>query len=259
MLGCQTCPGDGSCTECNAIAIDTSHLTFLARAAQRLERAELQRDELLFRLVQVTACFRADRLVTAEAMFDREIDPRGENSRVLGVLGVDVLEDGTDWSVLIARARRRRADELTLAAARIHQGDMDCELLGHSLAEADERSVRLVTNDENLRVSAIKLLEHLRRTDRAPKADFMVIDSVDLMKRLVGCRAISMDVMEGALLAEWDHVSERDMDERKRRKKLDRLLRIAREVEIQLPDPDRPFDDSEIFDIFLDKADEHGP
>jgi hypothetical protein len=160
---------------------------------------------------------------------------------------------------LIGRARGRRAGEFTLAAARIHEGEMDCELLGHSLAEADERSVRLVTNDENLRVSAIRLLEHLRTTDRAPTADFMVIDSVDLMKRLVGCRAISMDVMEGALLAEWDHVSERDMDERKRKKKLDRLLRIAREVEIDLPDPDHPFDDSEIFDIFLGKADEHGP
>lgn len=259
MLGCQTCPGDGSCTECNTIAVDTSHLTFLARTARRLERADLQRDELFFRLVRVTACFREDRLVTAPAMFDHEINPHGEESRVADILGVSVVAGNADWLVLIGRASSRRAAEFTRAAARMHRGEMDCELLGHSLAEADERSVRLVTNDENLRVSAIQLLEHLRKADRAPTGDFMVLDSVELMKRLVGCRAISMDVMEGALLAEWDHVTARQMEERKRKKKLDRLLRIAREVEVSLPDPDRPFDDSDIFDIFLGKVDEHGP
>lgn len=259
MLGCRTCPGDGCCVQCDAIALDTSHLTFLARAAQRLERANLGRDVLLFRLVQATACWRADRLVTAEAVFEREINPHGQDSRVLTVLGGGAVPDGADWSRLIGRAAGPRAQELTIAASKVHHGEMDCELLGHSLAEADARSVRLVTNDENLRVSAIKLSDHLRTTDRAPTAEFMVIDSVHLMRQLVACRAISREVMEGALLAEWNHVKERPMDERKRRKKLDRLESVARDLAVTLPDPDRPFDDSELFDIFLNKVDDHGP
>ena len=259
MLGCRTCPGDGSCTDCDAIALDTSHLTFLARAARQLESADLERGELLFRLVQVTACWSSDRLLTAEVVYEHEIDPHGDESRVLDVLGVGFDADGADWSVLIGRAKGERADELTVAATRIHgDKEMDCALLGQSLAEADRRSVRLVTNDEDLRVSGIRLLEHLRTTDRAPAADFMVIDSVALMTRLLACGAINTDVMEGALRAEWDHVIEREMGERKRKKKLDRLLRVARDVQVSLPDLDRPFDDSELFDIFLGKVDEHG-
>lgn len=87
----------------------------------------------------------------------------------------------------------------------------------------------------------------------------MVIDSVDLMKRLLRCGAINMEVMEGALLAEWDEVSQRSMNERRRKKKLDRLEVVARELHVSLPDPDCPFDDSDLFAEFLGKVDDHGP
>jgi hypothetical protein len=260
VLSCRTCPGDRSCTECDALALDTSHLTFLARAATRLERADLGRAEILFRLVQVTACWRPDRLVTADAVYEHEINPHGDGSRVLEVLGVGRIEEGADWSTLLGRAAGERADELTIAAARVH-GDskMDCALLGHSLAEADRRSVHLVTNDEDLLVSARRLLEHLRVTDRGPSDDFMASNSIDQMVWLLRCGAIDMDVMEGALLAEFDHVSEREMSTRKKEKKLDRLRGVARQIHIGLPDLDRPFDDSDLFAEFLGKVDEHGP
>lgn len=260
VLGCRTCPGDHSCTGCDAIAVDTSHLTFLARVARRLERADLQRGELLFRLVQVTGCWRSDRLVTAEVIYEHEVNPHGDESRVLDVLGVGFVEDGADWSALIGRTLGERADELTAAAARIHGDEQrDCALLGHSLAEADQRSVHLVTNDEALLISARQLLEHLRATDRGPTSGFMVIHSVDLMKRLLRCGAISMEVMEAALLAGWDEVSQRSMSERKRKKKLDRLAAVARQLHVNLPDPDHPFDDSDLFAEFLGKVDNHGP
>jgi hypothetical protein len=215
---------------------------------------------LLFRLVHVTACCRSDRLLTAEAMFDREIDPHAESgSRVLDELGAGIVDDREDWSRLIGFAAGTRADDLTVRAKRIHQDEeMDCFLLGYSLAQADERSLLLVTNDEVLLISARGLLERLQTTDRAPTADFMVMHTVNLMRCLLQCGAISMDVMEGALLAEWEHVSQRCMGERKRKKKLDRLMDAARRLQVSLPDPDRPFDDSDLLAEFLGKVDDHG-
>ena len=260
MLGCRTCPGDGCCTGCDAIALDTSHLTFLARIARRLESAELDRGELLFRLVQVTACFRSDRLVTAESVYQHEMDPHGDGSRVLDELGLGFVPDGADWSTLIGNAVGERASDLTATAMRIHRDqERDCILLGHAVASADERSAYLVTNDEALLVSGRQLIEHLRSTAQAPAADFMVIHSVDMMSRLLRCEAISMDVMEAALLAEWDDITGRPMNAKRRQKKLDRLRKSARLLNVNMPDPDRPFDDSDLFAEFLGKVDEHGP
>ncbi len=174
MLGGRTCAGDGSCANCDAIALDTSHLTFLARIARRLEGPDLHRADLLFRLVRLTACWRLDRLVTVDAVYDHEINPHGEDgSRVLDELGYGLIDEDADWSKWIGRTTGDRAEELTAAAAVIHE-DMgrDCELLGHALAAADLYAVHLVTNDEALLRSARKLIEHLRTTGRGPKADF---------------------------------------------------------------------------------------
>jgi hypothetical protein len=198
--------------------------------------------------------------VTAEVVYEHEVNPHGDESRVLDELGVGFVTDGADWSELIGRTGGERADELTVAAARIHgDGGRDCALLGHSLAEADQRSVHLVTNDEALLMSDRKLLEHLRLAGNGPTAGFMVIDSVDMSRRLFRCGAIDMKVMEAALLAEWDDVSQREMGAPKRKKKLDRLVGVARELQVSLPDPDRPFDDSDLFAEFLGKVDDNGP
>lgn len=262
VLDRRTCPGDGSCTECDTIAVDTSHLTFLARVARRLERADLSCEVLLFRLVQVTACWSPDRLVTAEAVYEREVNPHGDASKVLDELGVGLVSDDQDWSKLIGRAVGQRAAELTAVATRFHGGqeqEMDCTLLGHSLAEADQRPVHLVSNDEALLVSARQAVEHLRVTDRSPPSGFLAINSVELMRRMLGCGAINIEVMEGALLAEWDDVSQRHLGANKRKKKLDRLTTVARSLNVRLPDPDRPFDDSDLFAEFLGKVDEYGP
>ncbi len=260
MLGCRTCPGDGCCTGSDAIALDTSHLTFLARVARRLEHADRDRGVLFFRLVQVTACFRPDRLVTAEIVYRHEIDPHGDGSRVLDELGLGFVPDGADWSTLIGDAVGERALELAEAATRIHRDqERDCTLLGAALACADARSAYLVTNDEALLVSGRQLLEQLRSTNQAPATEFMVIDSVDMMSRLLRCAAISMDVMEAALVAEWDDVTGRSMNAKKRQKKLDRLRDTARRLNVSMPDPDRPFDDSDLFAEFLGKVDDNGP
>lgn len=261
MLGCRTCPGDGCCTGCDAIALDTSHLTFLARVARRLEHADLDRGELFFRLVNVTACFRPDRLVTAEMVYQCEIDPHGDDgSRVLDELGFGFVPDGADWSTLIGEAAGERAKDFTAAAMRIHRDQgRDCVLLGHALAVADERSAYLVTNDEALLVSGRRLIEHLRSTGQAPAADFVIVHSVDLMSSLVRCKAISVDVMEATLLAEWADATDRPMNAKRRRKKLERLRTAARQLNVNVPDGDRPFDDSDLFAEFLGRVDDHGP
>lgn len=260
VLDCRTCPGDGSCTGCDAIALDTSHLTFLARVARRLERPGLHRGELLFRLVNVTACYRSDRLVTAEVVYEHEIDPGADTgSRVLDELGVGSLPDGADWCNLIGHATGQRAQHLTEAAMRIHRDQQrDCLLLGNALALADERSAYLVTNDEDLLVSGRRLIEHLRSTGDSPSSRFMVVHSVSLMSSLVRCEAISRDVMEAALHAEWADVTERSMNTRRRRKKQERLLAAARQLNVEMPNSDRPFDDSDLFADFLRRVDDHG-
>jgi len=58
--------------------------------------------------------------VTAEVVYEHEVNPHGDESRVLDELGVGFVTDGADWSALIGRTGGRRADELTVAAARIH-------------------------------------------------------------------------------------------------------------------------------------------
>jgi len=255
------CAGDASCADCNAIALDTSHLTFLARVARRLEGPDLRRAELLFRLVRVTACWRPDRLVTVAAVYDHEINPHGEGgSRVLDELCYGFVEDDADWSTLIGRTTGERAEELTAAAAAIHgHAGRDCELLGHTLATADLYAVHLVTNDEALLRSARRLVDHLRTIGRGPMADFKVINSVTLMADLLRCGAIDLDVMEAALLAEHEDVRARSMRTATRSRKLARLEEVARQSHVSLPDRDRPFDDSEIFQLFLGKVDDdHG-
>ncbi len=223
----------------------------------------MHRADLLFRLVRLTACWRLDRLVTVDAVYDHEINPHGEDgSRVLDELGYGLIDEDADWSKWIGRTTGDRAEELTAAAAVIHE-DMgrDCELLGHALAAADLYAVHLVTNDEALLRSARKLIEHLRTTGRGPKADFNVINSVTLMADLLRCGAVDLDVMGASLLAEYEDVCERRMTEATRSRKLTRLEEVARQSHVSLPDrdPDRPFDDSEIFQIFLGKVDEdHG-
>jgi hypothetical protein len=241
--------------------VDTSHVTLLARVARELEAGEFRRDELLFRLVRLSACWSEDRLMTAPIMFEHELDPRGDASRVMETLGADLGSDEVDWSCFIDRRELSRAAEFEEVAIRIHGAEQarDCALLGHGLAAADQRSVRLVTNDERLRSSAVRTLDHLRATGRAPALEFMAIDSINMMRHLLTCGAISVEVFEAALRTEFIHIQEREgLSERTRTKKLDRLTRIARELSVDLPDPDIPFDDSEIWNIFLGKVDDDG-
>lgn len=240
--------------------MDTSHLTLLARLACELEAGEFDRDDLLFRLVRLSACWSEDRLVTAPIMFEHEIDPSGDESRVMETLGAD-LSDEFDWSRFIDRPEFSRAAEFEEVAIRIHGADQarDCALLGHGLAAADLRSVRLVTNDERLRVSATRALDHLRKTGRAPTFEFMAIDSITMMRQLLVCGALSIDVFEAALLTEYKHLQERErLGDRTRTKKLDRLVGIARDLSVELPDPDMPIDDSDLWNLFLAKGGDDG-
>jgi hypothetical protein len=49
------------------------------------------------------------------------------------------------------------------------------------------------------------------------------------------------------------------MNERKRKKELSRLETVARQLHVSPPDPDRPFDDSDLCAEFLGKVDDYGP
>lgn len=213
--------------------VDTSHLTFLSRAAVLLagESGEDVHDTFA-ELLHAVSCSRLDRIMTTEVVFHDQVDPQSSSSRVVQELGGPGQR--MTWGSLIGTVDEFAAHGMILSQDIDVLGKHDCSLIGNSAVRSRLGTVFLVANDEQLLMYTTAKMRHLRKVDNSI-GSVTPLSSLHAAKAFFQCGAFSQGVMNACLTAEHRDVLSRPLTTSKREKKLARIRRVA--AELVLPDP----------------------
>jgi hypothetical protein len=223
--------------------VDTSHLSFLARAAQEVAArvSDVDAEIVFMRLVRATACWRTDRLMTTSVVFDKEMDPASGDSRIGEYLRVR-SED--EWLEFIGVVDDAAAHDIMDNRDVDTRGPGDCSLIGNGLVKSRSADAYLLTNDEGLIKYAYDKALHVHRHDPDMAGTLHTISSVHACARLHECGAISIEVAHAALVAEYQHTATRPMKAQLREKKLQRIRKVASTLAL----PENTFEEPKIDD-----------
>lgn len=259
MLDQQTCDGDGRCCGGVPVFFDASHVTFLARWAQKLARDRLPASTIMFRLVQVSGCWANLDLVTARPTFEDEILSDRVHSVILAALGLDRVDGAEDWRAMIRVVDETEASRhVAERAERVHAGDdnrRDCALLGCAAAFAAlEGGAALVTNDDAFLGAARTFVS--ATDDGAAASGLLTLSSLQMVRRLVDCHAVTVDMASEAVVAEREDVFRRGMSPEGLEQKIQRLDALVLDLNVIKYDYDENEDEesAQMWDEFSDQS-----
>lgn len=250
VLQKSTCSGDQSCCH-GLLLVDTSHLTFLARAALELEKTKgTHAHHVYFDLLRATSCWQQGRLMTTTVIFNDQIDPSSDDSRVLEVLGLPSPQDPI-WTDFLAVFDDDEAHALIDDRDIDAVGKHDCSLIGNGLVRSRESDTFLVTNDEDLIKWTVEKTRRVRKIDSTAAGNLIPLPSLHLCRSLVTCGAFPTEVMRACLSAEYADVHARPLVAHVRQRKLDRIRLVATELSLPQPGKTAKVDDEDVRRHFL--------
>jgi hypothetical protein len=213
------CSLDRSCSyESDALAIDTSHVCLLVRAADRLAADEPTLSDRFQELLASHACAGNHRLVSSLTLLshEREMNLASADSapRLYGQLPIGALDPiegvdagpGDDLPAGLPGERDR-----TLAAAAV------------AVSNGAEQTVMVVTDDESFADWIAEIAAGMSDIDVA----LLPASSVDLLGRMHACGSIGTPVVTAVGDAETAHLNVRVMDADLRQRKLARLNQMV--------------------------------
>lgn len=214
-----TCALDRRCSfDSDGLAIDTSHVCVLVRAAQLLALENSSIAERFGELLVSHACAGGHRLMSSRTLLTEpsEMNLASADSAVrkYGDLPIDALDlvepiDGGPGVDLPPGAPRDR--DRTLVAAAM------------GVSDDREQTVMVVTDDEALADWVAEIAAGM--TDL--EVDILAATSVELLGRMHACGSLDLQVVAAVGDSETEHLNARVMDEELRQRKLARLNRMV--------------------------------
>lgn len=229
--------------------VDTSHLTFLGRAAVALgEQSGEEPAEWFLKLIRATACWREGRLVTTTVMFLEEMDPSSDDSQIAQLVGPS--GHSTDWTQFLDTIDDESAHDVIDSRDLDAVGKNDCSLIGHAVVRSRETDSYIVTNDERLVSWVYEKIRRLRRSDSDALGNVLAVPSLIAGRDLVRCGALPLEAMQVCLAEEYADVHSRSLAHHKKAKKLSRIQKVS--AELRLPEPTgTKIDDEDVRRYFL--------
>lgn len=256
MLESQSCSGDEGCC-LGVVFVDTSHVTFLARAARSLgAKVGLEPPRILYRLLRATACWKRGRLLTTQVAWDNQIDP-DRGSWVVDELRSGLRPEEEDWTEFLTITDQEPLDHVVRrVVAEGDIGEVDTSLAATALSYAYRANVHLLTNDEGLIRASTRAQDRCRSGDADFTGSLVIHPSPRLARVLHGCGALPTPIVEACLLAEYSELHRRMEEEQMSlttfRRKTSRLEKIAADLRLPRLEEETPqLDDADIRRLLL--------
>lgn len=201
-----------------ALAVDTSHVCVLVRAASLLACDEPTLAQRFQELLTSHTCGGSHRLMTSQALLsnDNEMNLASPHSalRRYGDLPIGSLE-------LIEPVEGGNGNDLPLGVP----GDRDRTLVAAAVVVSDAEGgmVMVVTDDEALADWVAEIAAGMSDAD----VDIWPASSIDLVDRMHECGAIGTPVVEAVSDAETTHLADCVLSLDLRQRKLARLSRVV--------------------------------
>jgi hypothetical protein len=261
VLEHQSCAGDEECC-LGVVFVDTSHVTFLARAATSLgPKVGLEPPRILYRLLRATGCWKRGRLLTTQVAWDSQLDP-DRASLVVDELRSALRPEEEDWTEFLAIADQEPLDDVVRRImAEGDVGEIDTSLAATALSYAYRANVHLLTNDERLIGVSRRAQDRCRIADTEFTGSLVVHPSPGFARVLHACGAFPTPVVEACLLAEFSDLHRRMEDGKMTlptfRRKTSRLEKIAADLRLPTLEEETPqLDDADVRRLLLGDDDE---
>lgn len=170
--------------------LDASHVVYLARGALALGTGPDDAAECLTSALRATSCWEVGRMWTSAMILDEQVDPQ------LGQLGLAPPSD-SGWGEYLSTYSLSNSAPMVAGGV---GGRHDDDLLNHVIEEALRQPTLLVTNDEDLFMSA------RRRFFNDDLVSLSSENSTGMMIKLLRCGAVPGEFVEACLTAEYTNL-----------------------------------------------------